>query len=299
MLSRSVNTESLLNINIANAQAVGAGADVLLTYNTTIDDSQERNLLDQRDYVGFIIKSTGNNIPSGSTIKINYYGSQKIGLIGSETLTLPEITKDVVPVNEYYFNSLYTRLAEYFTLEITLKKGTAYIANIDCLVKKKIVKEPLVNVAAPTTATIGSVGDVIIDTSSNEWRCINVPMTTWNQTANYIWALADRYNFPAANTEYISHYDTRLSKIVHKRFVTGTTTASLNTSIAVVDMKKILFDLSGGSTVTAAGLQVVLGGYSSGTIFANVQHGPVGTLLIQVGSALYSTPYEYSLFYTK
>lgn len=164
---------------------------------------------------------------------------------------------------------------------------------------EQVATRPLTNQPAPTTSTVGYRGQVIFDVDGNGWKCLNTPMTTWNQTANYIWALADRYNFPLANTEYVSHYDYRPAKIVYKRFVTGTLASALNTSISIAGMAYVLFDLSGGSIKTSNQNQVSIGGNSTATVCSGVQHSPIGTLLLQVGSALYGLNYEYSLFYTK
>lgn len=88
-----------------------------------------------------------------------------------------------------------------------------------------VAVKPKTGQSAPTTTTVGYIGKMIVDTDGNEWKCLNTPMTTWNQTANYIWALADKDMYPALNTEYISHYCTRLSKLVY-RMARETTTAS-------------------------------------------------------------------------
>ncbi len=131
---QSINLTNPLDIAVCTDQAVGAGADVTLYYNVT---DPEKNLLDERDEIKFSIKSLLNNIPAGSTITATYYGRDAVGVLGTETITLPEITKDVMPTTLYGFYSEYTKQAKYFTLAILLKKGTAYTVSIDCLVKKK------------------------------------------------------------------------------------------------------------------------------------------------------------------
>lgn len=71
-------------------------------------------------------------------------------------------------------------------------------------------------VSAPTTSTVGNVGDVIFDTAGNRWTLVKIDNGVY-----YRWSPD---GFPAMNTEYVSHISGGL--IVFKKIITGTTSAA-------------------------------------------------------------------------
>ena len=58
---------------------------------------------------------------------------------------------------------------------------------------------PLTGQTAPTTATVGYLGQVVFDTNGITWTLVDLPNTIYNSTANYIWSPD---GIPADGVEY-------------------------------------------------------------------------------------------------
>jgi len=80
--------------------------------------------------------------------------------------------------------------------------------------------KPLTNQPAPTTATVGWLGQVVFDVAGNEWKLNKI------RGGLYYWALADGDCYPADNVEYYHRWDSLLDKPVYKQKITGITAAT-------------------------------------------------------------------------
>lgn len=91
---------------------------------------------------------------------------------------------------------------------------------------------PLTGVTAPTTSTPGYLGQVVFDTNGNRWELKYIDGTTYYWSPEY---------FPAVNTEYFSHYDNALSKIVYKyRQSANSVATGATTTVNIIGVKKLL-----------------------------------------------------------
>jgi hypothetical protein len=156
--------------------------------------------------------------------------------------------------------------------------------------------KPLTNQPAPTTSTVGYLGQVVFDVDGNRWECIGIPMTNWNQTTNYIWVL-DRDVFLAINTEYIAFYSPVLNRLVYKKIITGTFGSQLLNDIAVPNLEIMIDNLTSGHIV-ASGVQTKIGGYGSASFFS-VQQATVGSIRALISSQMYAQTYKITAYYTK
>jgi len=164
---------------------------------------------------------------------------------------------------------------------------------------------PATGQPAPTTTTVGYLGQVIFDTDGNEWKCLNIPMNTWNQTANYIWALVDKDTFPSVNTEYVAYYDKSLSKLIYKYRHSGTMPANTaQTAIPINEAENsVCINITGyveGSTILRIFLPAMTyNGTSRGTVHAETTSNLLKISINAANVAVQSKPFIANLFYYK
>jgi hypothetical protein len=135
----SQNLDNELKITLLNAETISAGAssETFLFFDDTTETPMEKNTLTQRDEIVIALKPSGNNMPTGAVITLNYY-SLLLGLIYTETTTLSAITADAYHYQSYW--NEYTKQADYFTLSIEFQQNLAYTVTAECILKKKIAE---------------------------------------------------------------------------------------------------------------------------------------------------------------
>ncbi len=122
----------------------------------------EKYNLDQRDDLTILVYAILGTVTAGAVLTVKYYNRVPNAitdavLLATETKTLAEITVGNYLATE--FTSTALELADYFTVETTLKQavGNNYTVTANVIVKKKIVDEPLINQATPVSETKASL----------------------------------------------------------------------------------------------------------------------------------------------
>ena len=86
-----------------------------------------------------------------------------------------------------------------------------------------VATQAVANLVGGLNGTVGNLGDVRFDTDGNRWELIKIVGSV------YYWKVD---GYPAANTEYISRWDSALGKIVYKALITGNTPNSASANQA-------------------------------------------------------------------
>jgi hypothetical protein len=93
--------------------------------------------------------------------------------------------------------------------------------------------KPLTGQTAPTTATVGYLGQVIFDVNGNEWKCIKISGST------YYWVLPENI-FPADNTEYLAYFDGVVPVYKYKHVGTiAASTTKIGTAMSMQPFTKL------------------------------------------------------------
>lgn len=149
-------------------------------------------------------------------------------------------------------------------------------------IKNKNVKT---GVAAPTTSTVGYLGEVRFDTDGNRWECVKIVGSV------YYWALPFGC-LPVVNTEYISHLCG--GKIVYAQKISvtpSTTTFTVTHNIPIVS----LIPFSGQMTKNGV-LQFSY--YGATTDFTLIRF-TLTNYVITTNTVNLNIPYEFTVYYTK
>jgi hypothetical protein len=152
----------------------------------------------------------------------------------------------------------------------------------------------LTNQPAPTTSTVGYLGQVVYDVDDNRWELNKI------RGGLYYWALADEDCFPADNTEYYHRWDSLLDKPVYKQKITGITAATGGYSLSTQTVPLFKLIKIYGITLRTDAPQEYYYAASNSYVVASYESATQKfRVLTPNAAALNNTQYETYAFYAK